>query len=145
MLFLLPCNVNAGRRAPVAGVPIKVLKDFSSSWLYQYDADDYDLMLHPYTVDDPVLGELGVLWDLNSDEIVNLQDFSILSKINMTQFIADVNKLRRPFTPEYMQTLITSILDKEKELGIDDISKNTRKREYVYARKLFIYLVKKAL
>lgn len=121
LLLLFTCSLKAD-------IPIKTLSHFASSWLYQYSPGDYeDIMLHPYTVADinvvevPALGELGVLWDLNSDGIVNLRDYSILSRIDMTQLIKSTKKLQGNFSEEYMQTSLTRIMDKEKELGIDNL------------------------
>jgi hypothetical protein len=115
MLLFFPCTL-------IASTPVKVISDFSSSWLYQYDASDYDLTIHPYFVDEPnIVGEMGVLWDLDSDGIVNLHDFSVLSQIDMTQLVKDTKGLQGAFTKEYMQTSLSSIMDKEKELEITDM------------------------
>lgn len=110
---------------------LKSTTTFCSNWLFQYDTDDYDLFLHPYTVNDHndiTMGEMGVVWDLNSDEIVNLQDFSILSQIDIEKFIEDIQFLRGlsqeyldNYLEDYMQSLITSITDKEKELDINNL------------------------
>lgn len=114
LLLLFSCSLKAD-------VSIEALSHFASSWLYQYDPYDYDLQIHPYNLDSPVLGEMGVVWDLNSDGIVDLQDFSILSQIDMTQLIRDTKGLQGHFTNEYFDTLFLDIMEKEEELGIEDL------------------------
>jgi hypothetical protein len=104
--------------------PHGALSDLTYNLLFKYDPSDYDLQLHPYTVSDNndiTLGEMGVVWDLTGDAKVDLQDFSILSQLDMAQLIEDVNGLQGTFTNEYLNAILLNIMGIEKELGISDL------------------------
>ncbi len=100
-------------------INIEGLSLLSKSWLYRYQPQGSDLDLHPYTIDDFDLGEMNVLWDFNSDGIVNLHDFNIFAKLNVGQMLSDMQVLKEhPLTEEEVETLALAIYNKEKGLGI---------------------------
>ena len=104
-----------------ADTPIEVLSDFAANWLYDYNAEDYDLMLYPYNMEDSSLEDMGGVWDFNGDEIVNLADWAILAQLDMSQLITDTKNLQGTFTSEHIQTLIDNIIGTEKTLNINNL------------------------
>ena len=106
----------------LAEIPTDVLADFASSWLYQYNVDDYDLEIHPYTPNDTndiTLGVMDILWDLNSDGIVDDEDLVILNSLDITKMINDMEVLKKhPLTSEIIEPLVMSIYEEEKAKGV---------------------------
>ncbi len=102
-----------------AGVPQEVFSDFTSSWLFQYSPADYELEIHPYTLNDVSLGDVNVLWDLNTDGIVNSSDLNILNNLDMTKMINDMDILKQtPLTSEGLESLALGIYLQEITHGI---------------------------
>jgi hypothetical protein len=100
-------------------INIEGLSLFSASWLHEYSPQQYDLDLHPYTINDFELGDMKVLWDFDSDGIVNLQDFSIFAQLDIDQMLSDMQVLKEhPLTEEEIETLALAIYNKEQDLGI---------------------------
>jgi hypothetical protein len=106
----------------MGAIPPKAMSDFSSSWLYEYNPDEYDLEIHPYTpndINDITLGDMNILWDLNSDGIVNIIDFVIISQLDMTKMIEDMEILKKiPLTSEGLESLVLGIYLQEINYGI---------------------------
>jgi hypothetical protein len=105
-----------------AAVPVDVLADFASSWLYEYNVDDYNLEIHPYTPNDTndiTLGVMDILWDLNSDGIVDDEDLVILNSLDITKMINDMEVLKKhPLTSEIIEPLVMGIYEEEKAKGV---------------------------
>jgi hypothetical protein len=97
------------------------LPSLASSWLYSYNSEDYDLMLHPYVIEEVVPVDVEILWDLNSDEVVNLHDFSVYAQIDMAQMIDETKGLQGHFTNDYFDALLLGIMGTEEDLGIENL------------------------
>jgi hypothetical protein len=101
--------------------PTGALISFSSSWLYQYNHDDYDLKIHPFTLNDVSVTNTEVLWDLNSDGVVNFHDFMIFNRLDLPKMVDDMEVLKQTqLTSETVDDLVSMIYHQEIINGISD-------------------------
>ena len=101
--------------------PISFLSDFASNWLHQYPLDGNNFQLYPYSPNNSNIVEMGAVWDLNSDGIVNIQDFGILSRIDLEFLLGKMYDLRGgTLTNDIFNDTVHSISAKEIELGIQN-------------------------
>lgn len=98
-----------------------VFTDFSCGWLHQYNTAEYNLKIHPFKLNDTSTSNVEILWDMNSDGIVNLHDLKIINKLDMDKMVEDMEVLKQtPLTSETFDSLVSGIYLKEKNNGISD-------------------------
>jgi len=101
IIFILILITTTTTKAKIT-IPNEVMSDFYFHWLVQYDPNDFSPWLHPYE-DDVIHPKIFILWDLDTDGIVNFQDFNILINIDIPTVL---NKLDESFSkPIYGKTL----------------------------------------
>jgi hypothetical protein len=94
---------------------------FGESWEYTYLPHSYNMEIYPYTVNSFDLEDMRALWDLNSNGIVDLYDYSIYIQIDMAQLLEDMKILKKhPMTQEQFEALALDIYNKEKDFEIAD-------------------------